>query len=83
LIHLVLSIIIYKQKLADRNLFYLYFGLFITFITIAIPVQLDGNWVSLLWACEGVVLFWIGRVKQVAMYEKLSENLWTQKEKIG
>jgi len=75
LIHLVLSIIIYKQKLADRNLFYLYFGLFITFITIAIPVQLDGNWVSLLWACEGALLFWIGRVKQVALYEKLSYPL--------
>jgi len=71
-IHFIVSAVIHKQKLVDRNLLYLLAGLVIVFITIAIPVQLDGNWVTLLWAGEAALLFWIGRTKQVPVYEKLS-----------
>ncbi|RZL36112.1 MAG: DUF2339 domain-containing protein, partial [Pedobacter sp.] len=42
-IHFVVSLIIYKKELADRNLFYLILGMVITFITIAVPVQLNGG----------------------------------------
>jgi uncharacterized membrane protein len=72
LIHFAVSIIIYKQKLSDRNLFYLVSGLVLIFITIAIPVQLDGNWVTLLWVGEAALLFWIGRTRNIPFYEKLS-----------
>jgi uncharacterized membrane protein len=74
-IHFVVSATIYKQKLADRNLFLLIAGLALVFVTIAIPVQLDGNWVTLLWAFEAALLFWIGRTKGVSAYEKLSYPL--------
>lgn len=74
-IHVIVSAIIYKQKLADRNLFYLVGGLALVFLTITIPVQLDGNWVTLLWAGEAALLFWIGRTKNVLMYEQLSHPL--------
>jgi len=74
-IHLTISAIIYKQKLGDKNLFYLISGLVLVFITIAIPVQLNGNWVTLLWAGEAVLLFWIGRTKNAAVYEKISYPL--------
>jgi uncharacterized membrane protein len=71
-IHLIVSINIHTQKLADRNLFYFVAGLVLVFITIAVPVQLDGNWVSLFWVGEAVLLFWIGRTKCNAIYEQLS-----------
>ncbi len=74
-IHASVSIIVYRQKLYDRNLFYLIAGLALIFITIAIPVQLDGNWVTLLWAGEAALLFWIGRSRQVAFYEKLAYGM--------
>lgn len=72
IIHSVVGLIIYRKKLADRNLFYLVFGLVLVFTTIAIPVQLDGNWVTLLWVGEAALLFWIGRTRQVTFYEILS-----------
>ncbi len=72
LIHFVVSVVIFKQKLADKNLFFLVSGLVLTFLTIAIPIQLDGNWVTLLWAGEAAVLCWIGRARNVRIYEKLS-----------
>jgi len=74
-VHFAVSMVIYRQKLADKNLLYIVSGLVLVFITIAIPVQLDGNWVTLLWAGEAALLFWIGRTKNVAIYEILSYPL--------
>ncbi|PCH69296.1 MAG: hypothetical protein COC06_07780 [Bacteroidales bacterium] len=75
IIHSIVSIIIYKQKLADKNIFYLISGLVLIFITIAFPIQLDGNWVTLLWVSEAALLFWIGRTKKVSIYEAMSYPL--------
>ncbi len=75
IIHFVVSAVIFRKKLADRNLFYLVSGLVLVFITMAIPVQLDGNWVTLLWVLEAALLFWIGRTKKVSFYEYLSYPL--------
>lgn len=72
IIHFVVAAIIFKQKLADKKLFYLIATLVLTFITITIPVQLDGNWVTMLWAAEAVLLFWIGLTKNINLYKKLS-----------
>jgi len=72
ILHFIVSLMIYHQKLADRNLFYLISGLAIIFITIAIPVELSGNWITLLWVGEAALLFWIGRTKKVKLYEILS-----------
>ena len=71
-IHFAVGHIIRNKKLADKTLFYLVLGLVFTFITIAIPIQLDGNWVTLLWIAQAVLLFWIGRTKNVVAYEKIS-----------
>lgn len=74
-VHFVVSVIIYRQKLADKNIHYLIAGLVLVFVTIAIPVQLDGNWVTLLWVGQAALLFWIGRTKNISFYEKLSYPL--------
>ncbi|RAV30876.1 DUF2339 domain-containing protein [Sinomicrobium soli] len=75
ILHFIVSVVVYRQKLTDRNLFYMVSGLVLVFITLAIPVQLEGNWVTLLWAGEAALLFWIGRTRKVPVYEKLSYPL--------
>ncbi|MBP8791981.1 MAG: DUF2339 domain-containing protein [Lutibacter sp.] len=75
ILHFMVSVLIFKQKLADKKLFYLVSGLVLVFITIAIPVQLDGNWVTLLWIAEAALLFWIGRTKAIPVYEYISYAL--------
>lgn len=72
LIHFIAAYIINQRKLADRNLFYLIIGLVLVCLTIAIPIQLDGLWVSMLWAGEALVVFLIGRSRKVAFYEYIS-----------
>ena len=71
-IHLLIAILISRQKKSDRNLFYLIAGLALVFFTIAIPVQLNGNQVTILWAFEAALLFWIGRNRNADFYEMLS-----------
>ncbi len=72
IVHLAVSAVIYRKKLADRNMFYFVSGLALVFLTIAVPVQLDGNWVTLLWICEATLLFYIGRTRNAPVYEYLS-----------
>lgn len=72
IIHFIVSLMIYKRKLADKNLFYFVLALVITFITMAVPVQLSGNWVTIFWAIEAFILFYLGRTKNIAIYEKLA-----------
>jgi len=72
LIQALVCVIIYKMKLAEWHLFYFISTLALTFITIAIPVQFTGNWVTLLWIGEAGLLFWIGRIKQISIYESIS-----------
>ncbi|MEM7103254.1 MAG: DUF2339 domain-containing protein [Bacteroidota bacterium] len=75
LIHFVVAAGIYRSKLADRRLFYFVTVLVLVFLTIAIPVQLDGNWVTLVWAAEAALLFWLGRSKDIPVYEYISYPL--------
>ncbi|MDZ4748385.1 MAG: DUF2339 domain-containing protein [Saprospiraceae bacterium] len=74
-IHLGVTLFIYQQKAADRNLFSMVAGLVLVFITMAIPVQLDGSWVTLLWAGEAALLFRIGKMRNDPIYEKISYAL--------
>lgn len=71
-IHFVVGMLIKRLQLADKALLYLLLGLGLTFVTIAIPVQLDGNWVTLLWTIEALIIFYIGRTQQRPSYEKLA-----------
>ena len=74
-VHFVAATIINRRKLADRNLFYLIIGLVLICLTLAIPIQLDGVWVTMMWAAEAVVLFYIGRGRNVPFYEYISYAL--------
>lgn len=50
---------LYKKASADRNLVFMLIGLVLTFISLAAPIQLEGNYITLFWAAETVILFWL------------------------
>jgi uncharacterized membrane protein len=70
--HFIVSVVFHQLKLADRKLFYLSSTMVVVFLTIAIPVQLDGNMVTFLWGAEAALLFYIGRTKAIQIYENIS-----------
>lgn len=57
--NLVFAWLLFRSQRADRNLIYLLLGLVITFISLAIPVQLEGNYITMFWSLEAVLLLWL------------------------
>ncbi|MBK7428309.1 MAG: DUF2339 domain-containing protein [Saprospiraceae bacterium] len=72
LIHGLVSYVIYKQENSDRKIMYLTIGLSLLFITMAVPVYWDGNWVTLIWMGEAVILFWTGTKMSNKSFRTLS-----------
>ncbi len=52
------AFVFYKNKSIDRNLIYLLIGLVLTFLSLTAPVQLEGNYITLFWSAEAVLLLW-------------------------
>ncbi len=52
-LHFAACYLIYKRQDATRDTFYLVAGMVLVFLTLAVPVQLDGQWVTIIWALEG------------------------------
>ncbi len=75
LIHGGVGYFLSRKKIVDKNILYLIVGIALVFLTIAIPVELEGSWVTLLWSGEAALLFWIGRTKGNATYERLAYPL--------
>jgi len=72
LIHAVIAYVILIKKPADQKIFYYAASLAVAFVTIAIPLQLNGSWVTLLWAGEVVLLFWVSKRGNVKIWQILS-----------
>ncbi|TKG87999.1 DUF2339 domain-containing protein [Puteibacter caeruleilacunae] len=69
IIHGGVTLVFYLRKMADRTLRDFLLGLMLVFLIVVIPVQFDGNWVTVLWIGEALVFFWIGRSRKSALYE--------------
>jgi uncharacterized membrane protein len=72
ILHFAACVVIFKRREATRETFFLVAGMVLVFLTLAVPVQLEGNWVTLIWAAEAALLFWIGRTKSFPAFERLS-----------
>ncbi|MGZ5481968.1 MAG: DUF2339 domain-containing protein [Pyrinomonadaceae bacterium] len=48
------------RKATTRSEFVLMIGVSLAFITLAIPIQLESNWITVAWAVEGLVILWAG-----------------------
>jgi hypothetical protein len=57
----VFAYLLYKNNKVDKNLVYLLIGLVLTFVTLAAPIQLQGNYITLFWAAETVLLLWLSQ----------------------
>jgi uncharacterized membrane protein len=72
LVNLVFAYALYKNDKIDRNLIYLLIGLVLTFISLAAPVQLKGNHITLFWAAESVLLLWLSQKSGITLIKQSS-----------
>lgn len=52
---------LYKRKDIDKNLLFLLIGLVLTFVSLIAPIQLKGNYITMFWAIESVLLLWLSQ----------------------
>ena len=71
-VHLLAAFAASRIAKIPTDMIYLLGALVITFATIAVPVQLDGRSVTMIWSTMAALLFTIGRMKQIRLYENYS-----------
>jgi uncharacterized membrane protein len=71
-IHLIAGYLIYRMTLADKTVSQLICGLGLLFITIAIPIELNGSWVTLLWTLEATILFYVAFKNKRGLYLEIA-----------
>lgn len=68
LLNLIYAWVLYKKFSLDKNTVYLLIAMTLTFVTLAIPIQFNGNYITLFWAAEAVMLMWLGQKAKIAGY---------------
>lgn len=57
----VFAYLLYRNSRVDKNLVFMLIGLVLTFISLAAPVQLEGNYITLFWSAETVLVLWLSQ----------------------
>jgi len=57
----IFAFTLYRSKRADSKVVFLLIGLVLTFASLAAPVQLEGNYITLFWAAEAALLLWLSQ----------------------
>lgn len=70
--HLAVAFIVNKVRSSAADVVQVLTILILTFTSIAVPVQFDGNFVTMIWAVEAALLFWMGRTRSIRLFEYFS-----------
>ena len=76
LFNLIASYFLFRKQKMDNNILYLLIGITLTFISITAPLQLDGNYITLFWASEAVLLFWLYTKSKIKIIQYASLLVW-------
>lgn len=63
----IFAFFLLRRQEVDRNLFYFLVGLVITFVSLAGPVQLKGNYITLFWAAEATLLYFLAQKSKITL----------------
>ena len=68
-INLCLAWWLYVTHKGDKNLLYLLIGLTLTFLSLAAPVQLHGHSITMFWAAEAVLVYWLHQRSKISIFK--------------
>ncbi len=71
-VNVVFALRFFRDERVPRNLVFLLIGIVLTFISLAAPVQLEGDHITLFWAAEGVLLVWFAHRSGIRLVERAS-----------
>jgi uncharacterized membrane protein len=74
--NLATSYFLFRKKKVDTNILYLLIGITLTFISLTAPIQLHGHYITLFWASESVLLYWLARKSGLRIIGVASLIIW-------
>ncbi len=74
--NLLLCFFLYRNKYVDKNVLYLLIGITLTFISLTIPLQLHGHFITLFWASECVLLYWLYQRSRIPLTHLTAHVVW-------
>jgi len=69
LFNLIYAWYLYKRFGVEKKVIYLLIGMTLTFATLAIPIQFQGNYITLFWAAEAVLLIWLSQKSEIKTFK--------------
>jgi len=76
LFNLCASYFLFRKQKVDSNILYLLIGITLTFISITAPIQLHGNYITLFWASEAVLLYWLFTRSKISIIQYSAGLVW-------
>jgi len=67
-INAVVLVTLFRNSRIDRNMIYLIITIVLSFVSLAIPIQLKGHVITLFWAAEAVILLWLWQKSQIKVF---------------
>jgi uncharacterized membrane protein len=74
--NLAASYFLFRKQKVGTNILYLLIGITLTFISVTAPIQLHGNYITLFWASETVLLYWLFTKSKIKIIQYSSGLVW-------
>jgi uncharacterized membrane protein len=74
--NLVSSWLLFRTKKVDSNILYLLIGITLSFTSLTAPIQLHGHYITLFWASESVLLYWLYQKSQIKIVRLASYGVF-------
>ena len=76
ILNFAVSFTLLRNKKTDTNILYLLIGLTLSFVSLTAPIQLNGNNITLFWASESVLLYWLFQKSKIRIISLTSFIVW-------
>ncbi|WP_431213013.1 DUF2339 domain-containing protein [Puia sp. P3] len=74
--HLGMSWLLFRKNRVDNNILYLFVGITMSFVSLTAPLQLHGHYITLFWASESVLLYWLFLKSRIKLIRLASLLVW-------
>ena len=74
--NLLVTFFLFRKNKVDVNILYLLIGITLTFVSITAPIQLSGNYITIFWASEAVLLYWLAGKSGIGIIRLGSLIIW-------
>lgn len=68
IVNAMVMIGLFRQSQVDKNMIYLIIAVVMSFVTLAVPIQLRGHVITMFWAAESVLLLWLWQRSKINVF---------------